>query len=141
MIEVIAVLIIIGIMAAVAVVRMGDTSYYDLHSQAEVIKSHLRYAQSRAMATGNNWGVNFTSGTTYYLFEGTPPGTPVPILGEASATVNLAAKKSQATVSPTPQAVTFDGYGSPGTTTANLTVTAGGESMTITVTRNTGFIP
>ncbi len=141
-IEVIAVLLIIGITAAIAVARMGDTSVYDLHSQVEIIKSHLRYAQSRAMATGSVWGVNFTSATTYHLFDGTAPGTPVNFLGEDDPTVDLAAKNSNVTISPDSQTVTFDAYGSPGDTTLTLTIaTAGGRSMDITVTKNTGYIP
>ncbi|OPL15163.1 MAG: hypothetical protein AVO39_01815 [delta proteobacterium MLS_D] len=142
MIEVIAVLLIIGITAAIAVARIGDTSIYDVHSQVEVIKSHLRYAQSRAMATGKEWGVKVTSETTYYLFDGADSDTPVRFLGENDPTVDLAAKHSGVTIAPDSQTVTFDAYGSPGDTTLTLTVTgAGGRSMDITVTKNTGYIP
>jgi hypothetical protein len=57
--------------------------------------------------------------------------------GEDAATVSLTTKKSGLTISSAPQRITFDGYGSPGTTT--LTVTTNGGN--ITVTKNTGFIP
>ena len=137
MMEIIAVLLIIGIIAAVVVSRMGDTRAYDLASQVEVVKGQLRYAQSRAMSANSPWGINVTSTTTYYLFEGAGSMTPVLLPGENSITVSLTAKNSSLTINSAPQRITFDGYGSPGTTT--LTVTTNGGN--ITVTKNTGFIP
>jgi len=138
LIEVIAVLLIIGIVSAVVMTRMMDTSNSDLSSQVEVIKSHLRYAQIRAMNTDSVWGINFPSTTTYYLFQGTNTGTAVPLPGEDNAIVDLTTKKSKLTITPpTGGMVTFDSYGSPGSATIPI-VTNGG---TITVTKNTGFIP
>ena len=65
MIEIIAVLLIIGILSAVAITRFYGTSAADLASQLEVVKSHLRYAQTRAMNTNSCWGINFASSITY----------------------------------------------------------------------------
>ncbi|MCK9196871.1 MAG: GspH/FimT family pseudopilin [Syntrophales bacterium] len=138
LIEAIAVLVILGIVVAVAAVRMSDTSAFDLVSQVEVVKGHLRLAQSRAMSSGSPWGINFTgtTPTSYYLFQATAPTTPVLLLGEDNATVNLTtAKKSSLTIAT--RTVTFDAYGSPGTT--DVTVVTNGGS--ITVTKNTGYIP
>ncbi len=144
MIEMIAVLVIIGIIAAVAVSRMSNTSAYDRASQLEVVKGHLRLAQSRAMASGSLWGINFTSSTTYYLFQGAAPTTPVQLLGENNATVNLTTKKSTFRITSAPQTITFEAYGGPTDTsgnllTANVTVTTNGGN--ITVTKNTGYVP
>ncbi len=135
-IEVIAVLLLISIVSAVVAVRMSDTAIYDLSSQVEVIKTHLRYAQIRAMDTNTPWGINFTSPTTYYLFEGSGSETPVILPDEAAATVNLATKNSDLVITP-PGRVTFDTFGSPGAATITIPTNGG----TITVTRNTGFIP
>ena len=139
MIELIAVLLIIGIIATVAAVRMSNTKPYDLASQVEVVKNHLRYAQVRAMNTNTypNWGINFDSATTYYLFQRTGSNTRVLIPGENDATVDLVAKKSALTIT-TGGRVTFDSYGSPGSANDITIATNGG---TITVTKNTGFIP
>jgi type II secretory pathway pseudopilin PulG len=137
MVEAIAVLLIIGIITAVVASRIGDTSSYDLSSQVEVVKGHLRLAQSRAMGSGVPWGINFDSATTYYLFQGDGSTTPVQLLGEDGATVSLTAKKSGLTIASAAQRVTFDAYGSPGAST--ITVTTNGGN--ITVTKNTGFIP
>ena len=137
MIEVVAVLLIIGIISAVAVPRIIGTSDSDLSSQVEVVKTHLRYAQIRAMNTDTVWGINFTSTTTYYLFQGAGSTTPVPLPGEDNATVNLTTKKSKLTITAPLVRVTFDSYGSPGSATITIATTGGA----ITVTKNTGFIP
>jgi len=137
MIEIVAVLLILGIIAAVAVSRISDTTAYDLSSQMEVVKAHLRLAQSRAMGSSSPWGINFATTTTYYLFQGNGSTTPVQLLGEDSATVNLTTKKSGLTINSAPQRITFDAYGSPGTTTVTVTTNGGN----IIVTKNTGFIP
>jgi MSHA pilin protein MshC len=147
MIEIIAVLVILGIITAVAAVRMSNTSAYDLASQVEVVKAHLRLAQSRAMSSGSPWGIKFTgpTPTSYYLFQATAPATLVLLPGEDSATVNLTtAKKSALTINT--QTITFDAYGSPcaetGTPpaplTADVTVTTSGGNFIIR--KNTGFI-
>jgi MSHA pilin protein MshC len=136
--EVVAVLLIMAVITAVALSRMSDVDQFDLSSQVEVVKNHLRYAQSRAMSSGSEWGIHFASGPTYYLFQGLGSTTPVILPGEDSTLVNLAAKNSQLTITPpNSNRVTFDGFGSPGGTTTTIT-TSGGN---IVVTRNTGFIP
>lgn len=137
MIEVVAALLIIGIISAVAVTRMMSTSAYDLSSELEVVKNHLRYAQIRAMNTDSVWGINFTSSTTYYLFQGANSPTAVLLPGENTTTVNLAPKSALQITPPSGGRVTFDSYGSPGGTTITIGTTGG----TITVEKNTGFIP
>jgi len=137
LIEVVAVLIIIGIVAAIAVVKMGSTTNVDLASQKEVVKGHLRLAQSRAMGSGSPWGINFDTATTYYLFQGSATTTPILLLGEDNVTVDLSAKKSNLSITSAPQVITFDAYGSPGTVNVTVTTNAGN----IIITKNTGFIP
>ena len=143
LIEAIVVLVILGIVSAVVAVRMSGTGAYDLASQVEVVKGHLRYAQTRAMNSNLIvWGINFDSTTTYYLFQGTGSTTRVLLPGEDSDRIDLTAKKSGLTI--TPVRITFNEFGSPcdasGTPlTADATVATNGG--TITVTKNTGFIP
>lgn len=137
LIEVVAVLVILGIIAAVTIARMGSTSTYDLSSQVDVVKNHLRLAQARAMNSGDDWGIFFASSTTYYLFHGSGSTTPVSLPGEGDTTVNLVTKKSALTISSAPLRITFDKYGSPGTTTVTVNTNGGN----FTVAKNTGFIP
>ena len=137
MIEIISVLIIIGIISAVAIVRMTDTRDYDLNSQWEVVKAHLRLAQFRAMSSSSPYGINFGSATSYYLFKGSAPVTPIMLPGENNTTVSLTAKKSNLIINSAPQVITFNAYGSPGASDVIITTNAGN----ITITKNTGFIP
>ena len=143
MIEIIAVLVILGILAAVVAVKMSNTSAVDLASQVEAVKGHLRYAQTRAMNSNLvAWGINFNSTTSYYLFQGAGSTIPVQLPGEEGAIVSLTAKKSGLTI--TPVRITFNEFGSPCNDagvplTTNATVTTSGG--TIIITKNTGFIP
>jgi MSHA pilin protein MshC len=107
MIEVISVLVLIGIFAVVVIVRMTNTSGYDLVSQVEVIKGHLRLAQSRAMGSGSPWGINFDTATTYYLFQGSATTTPILLLGEDNVTVSLTAKKTNLSITSAPLLITL----------------------------------
>ena len=69
LIEFIAVLLIMGILSVVIVSRwtLSDTA---LIGQIEVIKSHLRYAQSRAMSSSSNWYIHFeTTPAQYTLYK------------------------------------------------------------------------
>lgn len=89
LIEVVAVLIILGILTAVAVGRSMDSGA-ELVSQTDVIKSHLRYAQSRAMAMEEVWGIRST-GSGYYLFR-VDTTNKITLPGEESDVISLADK-------------------------------------------------
>ncbi len=70
LIEVIAVLVIIGILSVVALSKMNDknTDFYAIESS---LKAHLRYAQSKAMYSESTvWGLRMNSGNdVYWLFN------------------------------------------------------------------------
>lgn len=138
LIEVVTVLLLLGILAAVVVVRMMDTGVVDLSSQLDVVKNHLRYAQSKALSTGSDWGITFETDKRYFLYKKTDPTTRVPFVGEEDSTVDLEAKKSNLRITSYASVpkIEFDPYGSPGTSTFTVT-TNGGD---IVVTRNTGYI-
>ena len=146
--EVLVVLVIIGIISIIIIGR-SDIGQTDLLAQTEVIKSHIRYAQSRAMNSDRIWGIFCdASGQSYWLFvDGDPHNEKRKLPGEESYTVDLIPYKL--TLTPIP--LTFDNRGRPcsdnnGTELLpnNLALTlaaGGGATSTITITRNTGFIP
>lgn len=141
MIEIVAVLLIVGIVSAVVVSRVTTVNQADLISQLEVVKGHLRYAQSRAMNSDTVWGIYFASATTYYLFQGDGSTTPVKLFGEENATVSLTAKGSSLTITPPEgKRVAFDRFGRPNPgIKENIVIKTSGSD--IIVTKNTGFIP
>lgn len=163
MIEVIAVIILIGILAAVAVSRSVnyDTEVY---TGADVLKSHIRYAQTMAMnynptATGVPviWGISGTA-NSYWLFQGTNTSNIIRLPEDemfinADRTINLTAKKIKLTAGFT---IYFDNRGIPYTAYTSTTVntplasalvrnvqplTATSPSIAVTITPLTGYIP
>ena len=84
LLEIIAVLIILGLITVTAMMVMDDTDY-NLLSQAQAIRQNIRYAQSMAMKTGTMWGVR-SDAASYWAFEGdvntvrTFPGQETPVV-------------------------------------------------------------
>ena len=148
LIEIVVVLLIICIIgAAVTISSFHPTSDYNLVSQTEMIKSHLRYAQARAMNTDVVWGIEFSSSTTYSLFKNGNNADKVVLPAETSDSVTLPDGMTM-----TVATVSFDSWGKPYTNASatgspaandiNVTVTYNeSESEIIVITRNTGFIP
>ena len=133
MIEIIAILTIISIITVVAISKLSSTTSYNLISETDIIKNHLRYAQLRTMSDDVSWGIIFSSNSYTLLKNGITATTNLP--NESSPTHNL-----QSTVSITSGAgstISFDNRGSPGITDKTITLSG---SQTITVTKNTGFI-
>ncbi|HDQ04585.1 MAG TPA: type II secretion system protein [Deltaproteobacteria bacterium] len=156
--ELIAVLIILGILAAVAVTRATNFDV-EVVTGADTLKSHLRYAQTMAMNSNPNapadqtvWGIS-CDGTSYWLFNGTDSGDNIMRLPEddsyidANRRINLAAKK----ISVSGFTVFFDNRGIPysaypGTPLASdLTISVspigGGTNVNINIKPLTGYMP
>ena len=136
MIEVIAVLLLFGVVAAVVVSSAPSTDSYKLASEEATMKGHLRYAQCRAMGDKVSWEISFTSNSYTLQKSGAPASSNLP--NENSPVHNL-----QTGVSITAGAgttITFDEWGSPGLSDILITLSVATDSRTVTVTRNTGFI-
>ena len=74
MFEVIIVVLLIGIVAAFVVVRGSSKTAYDLASEAEILKGHLRYTQYRAMSDTESWGMSISE-NGYQLLKDKAPAT------------------------------------------------------------------
>ena len=148
-VEVLVALIIIGIVSVIIIGR-SNIGRTDLLAQTEVIKSHIRYAQSRAINSDRIWGIRCDeSGQTYWLFVdgASDVNNRRNLPGEESDTVDLGIYD----LTLTPTTLSFDDRGRPcsddnGATPLiddlSLTLSAGEtETTTIVVTRNTGFVP
>lgn len=147
--EILVVLVIMGILSAFALTRLA-TYDVSLVTTTEAIKAHIRYTQGRAMNTSVNWGLYSADGTTYWLFNnGDPNNNRKNLPGEDTQIVNLAA--DGIAFSGGGFTLTFDSLGrpcndaaaqTPRTADLTLTLTQSGEpNQTITITRNTGFVP
>lgn len=132
LLEIVAIFVIIGIIGAIAISRVGSTANYRRIGELDKVESHLRYAQSRAIRTDVNWGIRFNNGSTYWLFQNVVANQVI-FSGEDHNPITL----SNLAITSAPQTITFDRFGSPGA--ANITVATSGGN--ITVTAITGFIP
>lgn len=136
MVEIIAVLLIIGIVVAIVVSQTTPTSTYRLASEVETLKSQLRYAQLRAMSATDTWGIRFESGSYTLQQDGSDTSFFLPNENSATHTFESGVSKTSGDTT-----ITIDEWGSPGASNKTVTLSAGGASRTITVTKNTGFIP
>ena len=143
LIEVIAVLVIIGVVAAVVVSRMMSPSSFGVVSEADILKGHLRYAQYRAMSHTETWGMIFSANGYSLLYNKAATTSKLP--NEDSSTHILTSGIKITTGAGT--AVHFNEWGNPVTNTGTLltdttiSLTDGSTTQTVTITQNTGFIP
>jgi len=135
MIEVIAVLLLTGALAVVAVPRLMDSSVA-VAAEAEVMRAHLRFAQSLAVAANTaDWSV-LIAGQSYQL-QRNGAASPIHFPGESSATHVLA---SGVTVTGGTGTLGFNALGAPAVTYV-ITLSNGTRTETVSVTGFTGLIP
>lgn len=156
MIEIVMVLLVMIIIgAAIVMSNVYSTTEYDLSSEVDIIKTHLRYAQARAMNSNSIWGMKFngTAGSSsYYLLQITDPSGPIekkrPLPGEDQGNYptddppDVTLPEGMVVSSGT---VYFDEWGKPYTavppSAESSTITITVDTEAITIEKNTGFIP
>ena len=137
LIEAIAVLLLMGIISTVVISKYSSADLYQLVSEEGILKNHLRYAQFRAMSDQVAWGISL-SGNSYTL-QKDGAIAPYVLPGEDSQVHMLPSGVSVSAGSGT--IILFDQWGSPGIVDQSITLSAGSDSRTITIIKNTGFIP
>ena len=130
LVEVIMVMAIIGILAAIVIPRFDFTtsSRASADGAAYMIASDIRYAQEFAMANRVSKSVIFTSGSSVYTFN--PTGNLDPS-GRLPSGVTIGNNFT----------VTFNSLGEPTTGGAgSVSVSGGGQTKTISVVNYTGKV-
>jgi prepilin-type N-terminal cleavage/methylation domain-containing protein len=135
LIEVIVVMIIIGILAAIVLPRIdfgATSSRTSVDGAAYMIASDIRYVQECAMANRVTKSVVFTSGQSIYTFPATTPSTSgLDPSGQLPSGVTIG----------TTITFTFNSLGEPTSGGgSSVTVSGGGQSRTITVVNYTGKV-
>lgn len=136
LVELITVMIIVGIMAAVALPKLFERGTYDSREFYDQVKATLRYAQKAAIAQHRfvcvafpaNNSVTLTFGSDSSCASGTlasPTGTAYPLTS------------SQAAFTSIPANFNFDALGR---ASAGSTITVSGYSPSITVEQETGYV-
>lgn len=133
LIEVIVVMIIIGILAAMVLPKIdfgGTSSQASVDGAAYMIASDIRYAQEFAMANRVSKSVIFTSGSSVYTFN---PTSNLDASGRLPSGVTISNNF----------AITFNSLGEPTTSPPgvwSVTVSGGGQTKTISVVNYTGKV-
>lgn len=136
MVELIAVMVIAGVLAAIAIPRIFDNNIFQSRGFYDQVISTLRYAQKVAIAQNRfvcvsfpaNNSVTLTYGTTNACVDGTlvsPSGDPYPLTN------------SNATFTVIPTAFSFDALGKP---SAAQSITVSGYASSVTVETETGYV-
>lgn len=135
MTEIVAVVVITGILSALALSRFAGTSAEHVSARDTLI-SHIRYAQILAMKSNSGCGIKFT-GNTYFVFTNrSPENHPVTFPGGDSV-FPLPDTLGTAT-----ETIYFDPWGSPhtgpGLDSARQTKAIG--NLGLTMITDTGFV-
>ena len=150
--EIIMVLLLLGLVSYFAATRLFSDDIPTQAAELELLKNHLRYAQSRAMNAEDVWGIRFDTSRRFWLFKWADGVNTVKRLPGVESSDGVM-EVTSIQISGTPIIIAFDSFGrpcTPGATCSPLTVSpslsvqaAGGGSAvgTITITKNTGFIP
>jgi MSHA pilin protein MshC len=148
LVEMIAVLLLMGIVSAVVLNRFMDITAVSTTASVETVRAHLRYAQAMAMKQNNYlWGIKCDA-AHYWLFRTRSQDGYATVLGDQDTPVYLPGEDDQKLPASGIGAfhVYYDEYGRPrrydsGNTvllTTALEITVGSE--TIQITPETGFI-
>jgi prepilin-type N-terminal cleavage/methylation domain-containing protein len=132
LIEVILVMIIIGILAAIVIPRFDFTTSSRASADGAVymIASDIRYVQECAMANRVSKSITFTLNQNFYTFPATVPST---------SSLDPSGRLPSGVTIGTTVTFTFNSLGEP-TTSAGWTVTVSGSTKTITVANYTGKV-
>jgi prepilin-type N-terminal cleavage/methylation domain-containing protein len=87
LIEVISVLLILGILAAVAVPRMIDSGA-EARVVMDKLKTHIRHVQLRSMNSDQPWGIT-CNGNIYFMFRNGDVNDKVRFMGEDQLSVEI----------------------------------------------------
>lgn len=149
MIEIVVVLVVLLIMSAVVISRYTTTGTNELMAETDGLKANLRYAQIKAMSdtlqpnSNPRWELEITNATSYTLYrrgdDGVRVSVNLPGAVPSSSTHGLPAGVTL--TSGVGLVITFDDWGSPGASNISITLTQSPQSSTVSITRNTGFIP
>jgi len=149
-IELVTVIALLGILAGIAIVSMGDPQGFQSMAEAEALKANLRFTQSKAMSdlpedppgTKVVWSLNITAADYTIQRNGGVPNPAVNLPGSDSGTYTL---PSGVSVTAGAGLVRFNFRGQPIAANGSplvgpLTITVYGADP-ITITQETGFIP
>ncbi len=157
LVELIAILLMVGILAAVAMPRFFDRNTFDTRAFGDEAQATVRYAQKVAIAQNRAVFVNFNGGRLALCFDAactspviSPGPRKVVAVCANNATWMCEALPADVVITPANQRFYFNALGrpfniadvDPASTFALLTITltGGGATRTITIEPETGYV-
>ena len=150
--ELVVVMVVIAIIAAIAVPRMGNDPVL-VASQTDQLAGDIRYVQALAMTQGQKYVISFPSSTSYEIRDSTGAVVRHPIDGSLSVTLGSGVTAALGSLTPVAgNALGFDGRGIPYSVTApatfnaaltaqaTITLSKSGTNQQITITHQTGRV-
>lgn len=144
MVELITVIVIIGILAAVAAPRFTQRGSFDRRGFYDQTLSTLRFAQKTAIAQRSFVCVAFTA-NSMTLTTGAVLPCGINLVGPDGGPVPYTVTNPQAAFTAIPALLVFDALGRPlnaagALLIANRTITVNGYALPVTVERETGYV-
>lgn len=131
LVELVIVIVVLGILAAVGIMNLPSPAELSLPSQAEKLASDIRYAQTLAHTTGTRIRLTVND-TKNYTVDCVPTSCP-----QSSFSGQLEKGVALTTF---PAAIEFDTLGQPSGATTPYTLTYDGSSKSVHVAALTGFV-
>jgi len=155
LIELVIVLVILAIAAALAIPMISSASGVQVRSAANLLASDLEYAKNMSISSGQNYSLVFVDGQSYKVCDQSGSTVSHPVSGKSYVVdYSVDGRLEKVTISNvdiqpgSSQQITFDYLGSPysgsGTSSplnsAQITLSAGGTVITVLIEAVTGFI-
>jgi MSHA pilin protein MshC len=140
--ELVVIIVLVGILAAVAVPRLADRSIFESRGFTDQLRSAIQYGQKIAIAQRRNVCVAVTSSAvtvTRAVSAGSAVSCTIPVLDPATGAAYLLTAPSGVTLSPA-TSFAFDALGQKSGAATEVITVAGDMSRSITVERITGYV-
>ena len=136
LLEIAVVLVVLGVVVGTAMVAGLDTTSASVVAEADILRAHLGFVQSLAMANNTaDWSILFSSG--FYSLRRDGLASPVNFPGESSTTHPLMAGVNIVGGLGT---LDFDQWGAPAAT-YTVAFSDGSHQEQVSITGGTGLVP
>lgn len=141
-IEVVVVLVLVGILAAVAIPRFAERSAFDQRGFLDQTRAAIQYARKSAVAQRRNVCVTVSSGAvavTRASIAGSAASCSTALLDPATGNALNLLAPTGVSLSPA-TTLTFDGLGRLASPVGGASITVSGMAAPIAVERETGYV-
>jgi prepilin-type N-terminal cleavage/methylation domain-containing protein len=146
LVEVMIVVIIVGILAAIAIPMYTSAASVQLSAAANMVASDLEYAKSMAISTGKNYQVVFDTTAESYCIQTAGATIVHPVRVGQNYVVTFASDSRldkvdiTSTTFGTGDTISFDYLGTPSVNNGEIVLTAQGGTMKVKIESVTGYI-